>query len=132
MKDTEDLVRMWADLVQLARLSLLGKERDVQVFVRRLANRYKQRSPEFADTLSQLLREANAKGSVLRGAAVESIPVDLDSRLQLARPEYPVHLDIEPHWRTELQEALEQIISERMKEEELYKENLHPTRTALF
>jgi SpoVK/Ycf46/Vps4 family AAA+-type ATPase len=132
MKDTEDFADVWQDLVQLARLSLLGKERDVQVFIRRLANRYKQRSPELADSLSKLLREANAQGSVLRGAAVESIPVDLDSRLQLARPEYPVHLDFEPHWEPLLQEAIQQLVSERMREEELYKENLHPTRTALF
>jgi len=132
MNDSEENDRLWTDLVQLARLSLLGKERDVQVFIRRLANRYKQRSPQFADTLSKLLREANAQGSVLRGAAVESIPVDLDSRLKLARPEYPVHLDFEPHWDPLLQEAIQQLVSERMREEELYKENLHPTRTALF
>jgi len=123
---------VWKDLVQLARLALLGKERDVQVFVRRLANRYKQASPELAENLGKLLREANNSGSVLRGAAVESIPVDLDSRLQLARPEYPVNLDFEPRWEPALQEALDQLVSERMREEELYKENLHPTRTAIF
>jgi SpoVK/Ycf46/Vps4 family AAA+-type ATPase len=132
MKDAEELEKIRTELVQLSRLSLLGKERDVQVFIRRLANRYKQLSPEFADNLTRLLREANSQSSVLRGAAVEAIPVDLDSRLQLARPEYPVHLDFEPHWEPVLQEALEQLVSERMREEELYKENLHPTRTALF
>lgn len=121
-----------SDLVQLARLALLGKERDIQVFVRRLANRYKQASPELAANLGKLLRDANNSGSVLRGAVVESIPVDLDSRLQLARPEYPVDLEFEPHWEPALQEALQQLVSERMREEELYKENLHPTRTALF
>jgi SpoVK/Ycf46/Vps4 family AAA+-type ATPase len=132
MNESDDLERVWNDLVQLARLSLLGKERDVQVFIRRLANRYRQRSPDLADNLSKLLREANSQSSVLRGTAVESIPVDLDSRLQLARPEYPVHLDFEPHWELLLQEQIEQLVSERIREEELYKENLHPTRTALF
>jgi len=132
MSTTEEIAQLFNNLVQLARLALLGKERDVQVFVRRLANRYKQASPEVAENLGKLLREANNSGSVLRGAAVESIPVDLDSRLQLARPEHPVHLDFEPHWEPALQEALDQLVSERMREEELYKENLHPTRTALF
>jgi SpoVK/Ycf46/Vps4 family AAA+-type ATPase len=132
MSTQEEISAVWKDLVHLARLALLGKERDVQVFVRRLANRYKQASPELSENLGKLLREANNTGSVLRGSSVESIPVDLDSRLQLARPEYPVHLDFAPHWEPVLQEALQQLVSERMREEELYKENLHPTRTALF
>ena len=132
MSDMEETGVSWKDVVQLSRLALLGKERDVQVFIRRLANRYKQASPELALNLGMLLKEANNNASVLRGAAVESIPVDLDSRLQLARPEYPVHLDFEPHWEPALQEALEQLVAERMKEEELSKENLHPTRTTLF
>ena len=132
MITSDEFEKVWNDLVQLARLALLGKEKDVQVFVRRLANRYKQLAPELADSLGKVLREANSSSSVLRGAAVESIPVDLDSRLQLARPEYPVHLDFEPKWRSATQEAIEQIVFERQKEEELYKENLHPTRTALF
>jgi len=132
MNETEDSDKLLVDLVQLSRLALLGKERDVQVFIRRLANRYKHRLPELSESLGKLLRDANAKGSVLRGSVVDSIPVDLDSRLQLARPEYPVVLDIEPRWESRVQEALDQIVFERMKEEELYKENLHPTRTALF
>jgi SpoVK/Ycf46/Vps4 family AAA+-type ATPase len=125
--------KILSDLVQLARLALQGKERDVQVFVRRLSNRYKQKSPELSHTLSRLVREASENSSILRGGtAVESIPVDLDSRLQLARPEHPVHLEFEPRWNQDLQETLEQIIFEREKEDDLYKENLHPTRTALF
>jgi MoxR-like ATPase len=132
MSDSDELKKLWPDLVQLARLALQGKEKDVQVFVRRLANRYKQKAPEVADTLGKLVREANAGNALLRGTAVDAIPVDLDSRLQLARPEHPVHLEFEPRWKPELQEALEQIVFEREKEDELYKENLHPTRTALF
>lgn len=132
MIDSDEFKILIEDLVHLARLSLLGKERDVQVFVRRLANRYKQHSPELAGSLSKLLRDANDKSSMLRGSVVESMPVDLDSRLQLARSEFPVHLDIEPHWRPALQGALEQIVFEREKEEDLYKENLNPTRTVLF
>lgn len=132
MKEMDETKKLERDLVQLCRLALTGKEHDVQVFVRRLANRYKQHSPELADNLGRLLRQGYNPGSVLRGAAVESIPVDLDSRLQLARPEYPVQLDFEPHWEPAIQETLDQLVSERFKEEELYKENLHPTRTALF
>jgi hypothetical protein len=134
MSKMDELETSWRDLVQLARLSLLGKQRDVQVFIRRLANRYKQKAPELAQELGVLLRQANGGGggSVLRGSVVEAIPVDIDSRLYLARPEYPVQMEVEPHWPREIRERLDQIVSERLKEVELYKENLHPTRTALF
>ena len=132
MSTTEDSEKLSSDLVQLSRLALLGKDNDTHMFIRRLANRYKHRSPELSDSLGKLLRDANTRSSVLRGAAVDAIPVDLDSRLQLARPEFPVHLDIEPRWEPRVQDALDQIVSERVKEEALYKENLHPTRTALF
>ncbi len=120
------------DLAHLARLALVGKERDVHTFVRRLANRYQLQAPQLSKDLAQLLRQAGSKTSVLRGTTVEAIPVDLDSRLQLARPEYPVQLDIEPQWRPEIQNQLRQIVAERLKEEELQNENLSPTRTALL
>ena len=82
------------DLVQLARLALAGKPKDVQLYVRRLINRYRITVPELAEQLGMILRDALKSSSPLRGAVVDAIPVDLDSRLQLARPEYPVFLEI--------------------------------------
>src|SRR3569833_1331647 len=132
MQSTEEIEGLMNDLVQLSRLALLGKDNDVQVFLRRLANKYKQRLPDVAERLRKLLRDANARSTALRGKAIDAIPVDLDSRLQLARPEFPVQMDIEPHWDPPIEEALDQIVFERLKEDQLFKENLHPTRTALF
>ena len=63
---------------------------------------------------------------------MNAIPVDIDTRLQLARPEYPVELDIEPVWTDSIRQKLEQIIFERHQEKDLYAAGLHPTRTALF
>ena len=121
------------EVAHLVRLALAGKPKDVQLFVRRLINRYRLEIPELSDQLGALLREgAKSSASPLRGTVVDAIPVDLDSRLQLARPEYPVMLDAEPVWSSEVREQLEQIISERQREPELLQASLHPTKSALF
>ena len=120
------------DLVQLARLALAGKPKDVQLYVRRLINRYRITVPELSEQLGMILRDALKSSSPLRGAVVDAIPVDLDSRLQLARPEYPVFLDIDPVWSPEVREQLEQIVSERERESELFQAGLQPTKSAMF
>jgi SpoVK/Ycf46/Vps4 family AAA+-type ATPase len=132
MHDTEDKSIAVTDLVQLARLALAGKPKDVQLYVRRLINRYRITVPELAEQLGVTLRDASKSSSPLRGAVVDAIPVDLDSRLQLARQEYPVFLDAEPVWSPEVREQLEQIVSERERESELNQAALHPTKTAVF
>ncbi len=118
------------DVVQLARLALLGKRNDVQVFLRRLARRY--RLTELGEEIGSLLRDNNLNASPLRGAAVEAMPVDLDSRLQLARLEQPVALETEPIWDDHVKAQLDQIVSERTREKELFQADLQPTKSALF
>jgi SpoVK/Ycf46/Vps4 family AAA+-type ATPase len=120
------------DLVQLARLSLVGKPKDVQLYVRKLVNRYRLAIPELADQLGVVLRDASKNSSPLRGSVVDAIPVDLDSRLQLARPEFPVILEAEPVLEAHVKEKIDQIVLERERESELAAVDLHPTKTALF
>src|SRR3954468_8497104 len=114
MRDVDELSKLKKDLTQLARLALLGKQRDVDVYVRRLAKRYEHLEPELSQDLALLLRNAPAKpvsGSLLRGGAVvERMPVDLDSRLSLARVENLVHLDQEPHWSAEVGRKLKELV----------------------
>ena len=122
----------YADVVHLARLAFAGKPKGVQLFVRRLINRYRLDVPELAEQLGVLLRDGSkASSSPLRGSVVDAIPVDLDSRLQLARAEYPVLVETEPVWSPEVREQLEQIVSERQREPELLQAALHPTKSAL-
>jgi SpoVK/Ycf46/Vps4 family AAA+-type ATPase len=128
----EDNTAIEKDFFQLARLASAGKTPDVQLFLRRLANRYQGKMPELAKQLTNLVRESPASKSVLRGAIVEGIPVDLDSRLELARTEYPVQLNVEPVWSKHVGELIEQIILEQVEEAELHKADLLPTRSALF
>ena len=122
-----------SDIVHLARLALAGKPKDVHLYVRRLINRYRRDIPELAEQLGALLRDgAKSSSSPLRGSVVDAIPVDLDSRLQLARSEYPVLPETEPVWSPEIREHLEQIVLERERESELLEAALHPTKSALF
>jgi len=136
MSYVDEIDKLKKDLTQLARLAVQGKQRDVDVFVRRLAKRYEQLEPELSEDLAALLRNAPEKAaanSLLRGGAVvERMPVDLDSRLSLARVENPVHLDQEPHWSGEVARKLNELVFERKHEDELIKENLQPSHTALF
>ena len=122
------------DIVQLARLALSGSPKDVRLFVRRLVNRYRVAVPELSQQLGSVLRSgaSAASSSPLRGSIVDDIPVDLDSRLRLARPEYPVVVEAEPVWSPEVREQLEQIVEERQLESELFKAGLYPTKSALF
>jgi SpoVK/Ycf46/Vps4 family AAA+-type ATPase len=135
MNDVDYSSRLMKDFAQLARLALLGKQKDAGIFVRRLAKRYEHLAPELSKELASLLRHAPAKpaaGSVLRGAVVERMPVDMDSRLSLARVENPVQLEHEPHWSGEVHRKLNELVFERRHEDELIKENLQPSHTALF
>ena len=56
----------------------------------------------------------------------------MDSRLALARVENPVHLDQEPNWSPQVRMKLDELVFERRHEAELLRENLSPSRTALF
>lgn len=127
-----DMVIKDKDFFQLARLAAAGKTQDVQLLLRRLANRYQGDMPELAKQLASLVRETPGAKSVLRGALVEGVPVDLDSRLQLARTEYPIMLELEPIWTSQVKEQLEQIVLEQVQVAELHKADLHPTKSALF
>ena len=123
----EDNGTIEKDFFQLARLASAGKTQDVQLLLRRLANRYQGKMPELAKQLTNLVREVPVAKSVLRGALVEGIPVDLDSRLQLARTEYPVLLEVEPIWTSHVKEQVEQIVLEQVEEAALHKADLQPT-----
>ena len=120
------------ELVQIARLALAGRPQDVQTYIGRLARRYRTSLPVVASQLTELLRESPTRSSPLRREAVAPMPVDLESRLQLLRVENRPVLDIEPVWDNAVRDALEQILSERRREQELIKQGLAPTRSIIF
>src|ERR1700722_94267 len=112
----------YKELVHLSRLALAGRRQDIQLFIRRLARRLQTLRPEVATELEKLLAESPTRDSPLRNEAVAAIPRDADSRLKLARPEFPVVLDAEPIWSAHVRQMLEQVIDERERTSALTKE----------
>ncbi len=120
------------ELVQVARLALAGRPQDVQTYIRRLARRYHVELPAVAAQLTELLQEAPTRQSPLRREAAAPVPVDLESRLQLLRIEEAPAIDVEPIWEADVKRALDQVLSERLRDEELFKQGLLPTRSIIF
>lgn len=117
-------------LVQLSKLALSGRRQDVQMYIRRMT-----RSKEFSgirDQLSVLMHSMPSQDSPVRSAKFNSVPVDMDSRIQLLRYEHVVDFEIEPIWSDDVRAGLERIIGERKKTKDLEKAGLQPTKTALF
>ncbi len=120
------------NLVHIARLGLQGRPQDVQAFVRQAIRRFRQHDPKLAGALSELLALAPTALSPLRDVGGPLVPVDADSRLALAKNEYPVVLDDAPILDAELSLRLGQVVEERMHLSALEEQGLGPTRSLLF
>lgn len=120
------------DLVHLARLAMAGRPQDIQLFIRRVAKRYRETRPALAEQLAALIREMPTRESPLRRDVATAVPVDLDSRLHLIRLEHVAGLDVEPIWSESVRGSLEQIVQERQREDELARASLTPTRAVIF
>ena len=119
------------ELVQLSRLALSGRLDDVAMFVRRIAKRVRGNSPDTAESLMQLAK-AHRNGHTARGTSLADLPVDIESRLELANIEDQITLAAEPIWTPAVADTFEQIVTERMNEEVLAQADLYPTRSLLF
>lgn len=120
------------EIVQLARLAMTGRPQDVQAYIRRLARRYQGELPAMAAQLTGLLQEAPTRQSPLRRETASPVPVDLESRLQLIRIENAPTLGVEPLWEAGVKRSLDQILSEREHDEELFSQGLSPSRSIIF
>lgn len=124
--------KLSSDLVQLARLAMTGRPRDIQMFIRRLARRYAKLIPDVAAQLSKLIQNSSSSASPVRNADISAIPVDQDSRLQLVRFEYPVELEVRPIWQENISSFLDQFLRERLHESKLLSNGIGPSRSMLF
>lgn len=123
--------RLEAHLVQLARLALSGRAQDIQMYVRRAARELRRFSPQVATELSRHVGSSLPQ-VVRKSTVITSVPVDHESRLQLAKYEEPQRDVVVPILHHTLLPKLERLIAERFREAELYQADLHPTRTVLF
>ena len=83
--------RIPEQLVHIARIALSGNPRDLALYLKRLARRLSSEFPEQAQELEHLLTQSALRYTPLRQASTETLPVDAESRLHLARLEHPVH-----------------------------------------
>jgi SpoVK/Ycf46/Vps4 family AAA+-type ATPase len=120
------------NVVQLARLGLQGRPQDIQAYLRQSIRRLRQQDPQLASALSELLALTPTSLSPLRDIGGAIVPVDADSRLALAKTEFPVVLSSEPILSAELSLRLDQVIEERRHLLELERQGLGPTRSLLF
>jgi SpoVK/Ycf46/Vps4 family AAA+-type ATPase len=124
--------RFSENLVQLARLGLAGRSQDVQAYLRQIITRTRKADPELAQRLSELLARAPSTLSPLRDFGSALVPVDADSRLSLAKNEYPVLLPSAPILDERLLVKIEQVVQERGHLAALEAQGLGPTRSLLF
>lgn len=118
------------DFVHLARLALTGQQRDALLLIRRAIPRIARSHPEIATELGALV---SGSDNLNRAKAVkETIPVDLDSRLELLRLEDHPVMPVEPTWPDAINNELNQICLERSQMERLSAAGVLPTRSMLF
>ncbi|AEH15436.1 AAA family ATPase [Shewanella baltica] len=122
-------------IVNIARLSLEGKESDVRLYVAKLVRTMRKTEPETAVALENLLKVAPARSSsVLRKASPihgdMSIP-STDENLTLLKSFEGISVE-EPLLNQALGSCLEQVISERQHSSALLEKGLRPTSSLIF
>jgi SpoVK/Ycf46/Vps4 family AAA+-type ATPase len=123
---------IYKDIVHMARLALSGRQQDIKLFIQRFSRKIKSNNLEASNQLIALLKEKASQRSPVRNLEMPNMPVDRDSRLNLMKFEYPIQLDVQPIWTTNIQQSFEQVLSERDFEEELTAASLSLTKSLLF
>lgn len=131
-----------SDLAELARLSALGANEDIRLFLAKLVRKYRQADPSLSARLDEALKRTTAVSgrgaAVLRGDGGQvrdsefQAPIDRDSHLALVR----IFDDREgldpPLLPPEIMAQLEAVIAERTNLEVLSKRGLRATRSIAF
>jgi hypothetical protein len=77
------------EFLTLARLALGERAQDVQLYLGKVARKYRDAAPEVTAEIGVLLKNASGRSSALRRETAAPLPVDNDSRLHLVRMEKP-------------------------------------------
>jgi SpoVK/Ycf46/Vps4 family AAA+-type ATPase len=120
------------NIVHLARLGLSGRSQDVHAYVRLAIRKLRSQNPALAVKLAELLAIAPTTLSPLRDFGGAVVPVDADSRLALAKSEFPVFMPDPPILDPDLRRRIEQVAAEQGHLAALEKQGLGPTRSLLF
>jgi SpoVK/Ycf46/Vps4 family AAA+-type ATPase len=120
------------EFLTLARLALGERPQDVQLYLGKVARKYREVAPEIATEIGTLLKNASGRSSALRRETAAPLPVDNDSRLHLIRMERPERSMTVPVFPPAVSRDIETLIKERQQVERLTDADLEPTRSALF
>ena len=101
------------------------------MLLRRYVRKYREQAPELSEQLVELLRATPTYASALRGEA-KTMPVDVDSRLELLRVSPSPVAPHRPILSEAVRDAIDQIVKERLNPERLRAEDLDPSRSALL
>lgn len=129
---TEPTTKLEKDIINLARIALSGRTQDVMALLHRIAKANREKLPELAAALTELVREAPTRASPLRRQTEAVLPVDADTRFQLLRIEEHPALENEPVYEPQVREWLDRIVNERKRLGALIDAGLEPSRTVLF
>lgn len=135
MVDRAEYQRLSDELVQFARIALIGDSQQTEAYVRRLARSMKKSAPEVADALRDLAiasASASKSNAATRSSGVPLVPVDHETRLDLLRIERAPVAAAEPILPNNISAQIKQIIVERERSAELLDADLEPSRTILF
>lgn len=128
--DAEEIVVLESELVQMARLMAAGNAVASSGLLRKLARKYKESAPGFAQAIVDVLRAGPVRSA---GTAITTAqPLDNETRLPLIREENPVVLINEPILDEAVEFVLRQVVDEHRSRERLLAAGLAPTRTALL
>lgn len=116
-------------IVKLADAALNGDKNIAQIVIGQLASKVRRDNPSFYKQLIDKLEHTGLRGAETNKAP---LPVDSDTRQSLVRMEYPVSLEAQPIYSTDIDESIKQVLLERKHQRELLHEGLLPTRSVIF
>jgi SpoVK/Ycf46/Vps4 family AAA+-type ATPase len=122
-------------IINIARLSLAGKESDVRLYVAKLVRSLRKTEPETASALEGLLKSSPARGNpIMRKAAPTNgaiITPSTDDDLSLLKSFDGIFIE-EPLLDQSMSNCLTQIIAERQSSDLLIERGLKPTSSLIF
>lgn len=122
------------ELVRLAEIASKGKDREIGLYLRRLATRVRKENPLIAERIQRILHNNKPPSNLIRETSpdYDFIPRDQETRAELLRVEDNPQLDIEPVYGQQIEKQLERILAERRLHDQLIAQGLSPTRSILF
>lgn len=113
--------------------ALQGKRENLEMRLRLMIRKMQQDTPDLASELSAVLRKTSSKEGALRGmTSNQPAPVDADTRQKLLVETYPVIIDTNPLWTSNITTSLSRFITEWDKKEQLMDNGLYPSRSLLM